>query len=295
MTIFLVFLAAYTLSQFYRSFLAVIAPELARDLSIGLGDLGLISAIWFAAFAAGQIPVGMALDRFGPRRTVPLMMSLAALGALLLANARSGLDCAAAMALIGLGCAPIYMGALYMFGRVFDPTRFALLSSWLIAIGSAGNLLGATPLALASQQFGWRGAFIGLAVITTMAVVAVALLLKDPPHLDRSLDRRGMFAGICEVVSIRALWPILPLIFVSYAVVIAERSLWVGPYFSDVHGLAPIARGNAVLLFAVAMSIGALVSGPLDQWLGTRKWVVVTSTTLCGIAFLVLGLVPDST
>lgn len=297
MTIFLVFLFGYVLSQFYRTFLAVIAPEMARDLGIAAADLGVLSGVWFAAFAIGQFPVGWALDHFGPRRTMPVIMLAAVAGALLLAAAQSRIACIVAMALIGLGCAPIYMGALYYFGRMYQASRFAFLASLLIAVGSVGNLLGATPLALAAQQFGWRGTLAAIGALTLAAALVVAVMVEDPPRREAVAVRNdgGIVAGIGELLSIRALWPMLPLIAVSYAVVIAERGLWVGPYLSDVHGLTPVERGNGVLAMAIAMSAGALVLGALDQPLRTRKWIVVAGSVATVTAFAALGSLQTST
>ena len=93
------------------------------------------------------------------------------------------------------------------------------------------------------------------------------------------------------IVAIRQLWPLLPLTAVGYSVVLAERGLWAGPYFASVHGLDPVARGNALLLMAAAMSAGALIYGPLDRLLGTRKWVVAAGSAATAAGFLVLGLV----
>ena len=181
MTNFLVLLLAYTLSQFFRAFHAVVAPELAQELSLTAADLGNISAIWFAAFALAQFPVGAALDRIGPRRTVPTLMLAAAAGTVLFARATSGFDCLVAMALIGIGCSPVYMGALYIFGRLYPASRFAFLTSSLLAIGSAGNLLGATPLAYAAREIGWRPTFLWVGVATLVSAALVLLLVRDPP------------------------------------------------------------------------------------------------------------------
>jgi MFS family permease len=144
-TTFLVLLAAYTLSQFYRSFLAIVAGELTRTLGLDAADLGSVSAIWFAAFALAQFPVGWSLDRLGPRRTLAGFMAMAVLGAAWFARAGSLADCLVAMALIGIGCSPVLMASLYVFGRTYPPERFAMLASLVIGLGSVGNLLGATP------------------------------------------------------------------------------------------------------------------------------------------------------
>ncbi len=290
---FAVFLVGYTLSQFYRSFLAVVAPDLARELTLSAADLGNISAAWFAAFALSQIPVGVALDRLGPRRSITAGLLIASVGAALLGRAHSAFDGIAAMALIGVGCAPIYMGALYAFGRTYPPHRFALLSSWMIGLGSVGNLLGATPLAYASAALGWRNAFLAIAAATLAAAVVTALLVRDPPPVAPRAGAPasgGWIGELWSIVSIRALWPLMPLILVSYAIVVAERGLWIGPFLADVWGLDAVERGHIALLMGIAMSAGAMTYGPLDHWLGSRKWVVLPGSVVTGLALIALAV-----
>jgi MFS family permease len=300
--IFAVFLFAYILSQFFRSFLAVIAPELSTDIGLTASELGGVSAAWFAAFALAQFPVGWALDQIGPRRTVPATMLLAVAGCILFGTATSTLSVAIAMALIGLGCAPVYMGALYYFGRTYDARYFALLSSWLLGIGSAGNLLAATPLAVAVSVVGWRNMFFAVAAITALAALLVGLLIKDPPPAGASSTqeddgedgrRPSAIQAFVAVLRIRQLWPLLPLALIGYGTVAVERGLWVGPFLTDVHGLEPVARGNAVLVMAITMSLGAIAYGPLDQWFGTKKWVVAGGTLLTAAGFLFLYANPQ--
>lgn len=289
MLAFVTFLAAYVLSQFYRSFLAVIAPELATELALDAQALGNLQAVWIAGFVLMQFPVGWALDTMGPRRTVALTMVAAVAGAVVFATAQTGTALSAAMLLIGTGCSAIYMGALYVFGRINRPERFALLCSWLLGLGTAGNLLAASPLAMAAAAIGWRGAMLLIAGATALSALSVFLLVRDPERIVSS-GHRGFISGIGDVLKIRALWPLLPLTTVSYSVVLAERGLWAGPYFAEVHGLGPVERGHALLAMAAAMSAGALAYGPLDRWLGTRKWIVATGALVTAAGFLALSL-----
>ena len=289
MRVFLTFLAAYVLSQFYRSFLAVIAPELANELALDPQALGNLQAFWILGFVATLFPLGWALDTLGPRRTVSAQMLAAVAGALLFATAHSALALNIAMLLIGAGCGSIYMGAIYMFGRIAPPQRFALLCSWLLGIGTAGNLLAASPLAWAAQTIGWRGAMVGMAAATAISALSVLMLIRDPVRIT-SHGSRGLLGGIGDILGIRALWPLLPITAVSYAVVLAERGLWAGPYFSSVFGLEPVARGHALLVMAAAMSAGAMAYGPLDRLLGTRKWVVFGGVAITALCFAALAL-----
>jgi MFS family permease len=288
---FLVFLLAYVLSQFFRSFVAVIAPELSADLRLTPADLGMLSAAWFAAFAVAQLPVGWALDRFGPRRTVPAGMTAAVAGALLFANAGGLRHGIAAMALIGLGCAPVFMGALYTFGRTFAADRFTRLASWMLAFGSAGMLLSTTPLALATVAFGWRGTFMGVAAVTAVSALLIFALIEDPPRAARTEPAATAASGFRELLSIRALWPMLPLVFVSYAAIIAERSVWVGPYLKDVHGLGPVERGNATFAIAATMIGAVFAYGALDRFVG-RKTLVGVGCGAAGFGFCALWAWP---
>ena len=293
MKIFSALLLAYLLSQFFRSFLAVIAPELRADLGLDAADLGNVSAAWFAGFAIAQFPIGAALDRFGPRRTVSLVMLAAATGAGLFATATSAAACIAAMTLIGVGCGPVLMGALYYFGRVLPAARFAMMTAWFLAIGSLGNLLSATPLALAAREFGWRTTFLGVAAATLVTTIIIYLVVRDPPRAVKPAGAKSGRSGLADVLAIKALWPMLPLVLVSYAVVAAERGLWLGPYLVQVHALDAVERGNAALAMSLAMSAGALAYGPLEQWLGARKALVAIGSLVTSGSFLALALIPD--
>ncbi|WP_082984967.1 MFS transporter [Methylobacterium platani] len=313
MTAFLVLLLAYTISQFDRGFLAMVAPDLGPDLGLASSDLALLSAGWFLAFAAGQVPTGLLLDRVGPRRTVAGFLVVAALGAACLGLARGFPGAAAAMALIGLGCAPALMGALYLFGRAYPPERFAMLSSLMIGLGTSGDLLGSTPLALASHALGWRPILAGLALVTLAAAGLVLWLIEDPPRLADPPEASAktsakmslktsprnpsgnavgasVWRGFSEVARMRALWPVFPVVFVSYAVVIATRSLWVGAYLGSVHGLDPLQRGNGTLAMSAAMAAGAIGYGPLERLVRDPKRTALAGCLVTGLALAGLGL-----
>jgi MFS family permease len=291
---FLVFLAAYVLSQFFRSFFAVIASDLADRLSLSAQDLGNISATWFWSFAFAQFAVGWALDRFGPRVTMPVFMLAAAAGSAVLSQAASYQACLLAMGLIGLGSSAIYMSAVYTFARTGKPERLALLFSLLLGLGSAGNLLASRPFASTVASLGWEPTFLAVAAATA-TVAGIAFLAV--PRIGQAAaapgtSGAGYLPALRQILGMRQLWPVLPIIVLSHAVMLAERGLWVGPYLAQVHGLDAVATGTAVLLVAIAMSAGALAYGPLDVWLGTRKWIVFWGTIAAGLLFLVLGLLP---
>jgi hypothetical protein len=94
-----------------------------------------------------------------------------------------------------------------------------------------------------------------------------------------------------DIMGMRALWALLPLSFVSYAVVIATRSLWIAPFFADVHGFTVTQRGNAALVMAATMSVGALAYGPIERVLGSPKLTTLIGSVMAGLCFIALGVI----
>lgn len=287
-----VFLFAYIFSQFYRSFLAVVTADLTRDLGLGPAELGNLSAIWFAVFAVSQFPVGYLLDRHGPRRTISVMMLAAVAGAVVFASAQGFASALVGMGLIGLGCAPILMGALFYFGRKSGPEKFPIYTSVMVGLGGLGNLLGGRPLSQAVEAFGWRASLLAIAALTLASAAMVAFFVRDPPKLSAPGKPGNALSELWEIVSHKPLWPIFLLNFSSYGVVAAERGLWLGPFLQDVHGLGMQERGNAAFLMALGMAVGAFVSGWLVPLFGNSKRVAIFGNLATAASFLALGLVP---
>jgi MFS family permease len=289
---------AYVLSQFYRSFLAVLTPALTADLGATKADLSLASGIYFLTFALAQFPIGVSLDRFGPRLTCAVLLAAGgAGGALVFSLAQSPWMVVAAMALIGIGCAPVLMASLFIFARIYTPARFAVLISWLIAFGALGNVVGASPLANAAQALGWRPVMAGLGLFTLLSALSILLLVRDPPApQDMNPDGRGL-RGYLDLLKIPVLWPIIPITALNYAPPIGIRGLWAGPYLQDVYGADAITIGNITFFMALAMVAGNFIYGPLDTLLRTRKWVGVggTALALAALGYLALNVVTDTT
>lgn len=277
----------YVLSQFYRSFLAVLTPTLTAELGMTKAGLSAASGVWFLTFALAQFAIGVSLDRYGPRRTASILLAFGGAGGVsLFAAASTPWMVIAAMALIGIGCAPVLMASLVIFARIFPPARFAMLASWFVAFGTAGNVIGAAPLANAVQAFGWRPVMVGLAVFTLVVAAAIAVLVRDSAQEEHTTGRSGL-AGYLDLFRMRVLWPIIPLTAINYAPTTGIRGLWAGPYLADVYSADALLIGKVTLFMALAMVAGAFVYGPLDTIFRTRKWVAVAGNTI-GIAALAM-------
>lgn len=286
-------LIAYAMSQFYRVFLAVLSPALARDLGAGPADLALASSLWFIVFAAMQIPVGWALDRVGPRRTVLVFFGLGgSLGALGFALARTTLEMQLATALIGAGCAPVLMAAWFVLLRSVSPAAFAMLAGLVVGVGSVGNLAGSLPFAVAVEAWGWRASMATLAVLAAVLAVAVAFLLEDPERVHAPDGQAG--EGFGALLRMRALWPVFALMLVTYAPSGGLRGLWIGPWLDDVHGLDASGIGRMTLVVAIAMTAGFVLFGPLARWTGAPRPLLLWGHAIATVLCLWLWAVPDA-
>ncbi len=282
----------YLLSQFYRSFLAVLSGALAQDVGVGADDLAQASGLWFLSFAAMQLPVGWALDLYGPRRTTAVLLGgVATLGAVIFALAQSALHIHVAMIALGIGCAPVLMAAYYIFARTYSAAIFATLAGAMIGFGSLGNILGALPLAYAADALGWRASVLVVAAVTAVVGVVIWRVVQDPP---RATQPDGPKGGLLDLLRIRALWLILPLLAVNYAPAAGLRGVWAGPYFTDTFAATATQVGQVTLLMALAMIAGNFAYGPLDRLLGTRKWVVLGGNLAGAACLLAAATAPQA-
>lgn len=286
----LIFLVlGYVLSQFYRAFLAVLTPALETDLGATSADLSYASGLWFIIFAVMQIPVGEALDRIGPRITAVVLFSLGgAGGALVFALAQTPAHISYAMVLIGIGCSPVLMAAYYIFAKMYPPVMFATLAGAMIGFGSLGNLASSAPMAWAVEAFGWRETMVALAVVSLLVGVALWIFVKDPPKTTTT----GSRASVLDLLRIKALWFIIPMMFVNYAPAAGLRGLWIGPYGADIFGADTAMIGTMTLVMGLAMVAGNFVYGPLDRIFGTRKWVVFVGNAVGALACFALFALP---
>ena len=171
----------FVLSMFYRVSTAVISPALVNDLGLSSGQLSDLSAVFFYAFAASQIPIGVALDRVGSRITMAILACAAVSGTLIFALGQTFPHLLIGRILLGIGMGGNLMVLLALLAAWFPVNRFAFLSGVAVSIGAMGNLLAATPLALLSLWIGWRGSFLVFAAANTVIVAALVLVIRKPP------------------------------------------------------------------------------------------------------------------
>lgn len=313
--IFGAFAFNYFLSALLRAVVATLAPEFARELNLGAGELGLLAGVYFLGFACMQLPIGWLLDRFGAREVLLSLLALAALGCTGFALARTFDQLVVARLLIGMGVAASLMAPLTAFVRLFDAPLQLRLNAWMLMSGSLGMVASTLPVQALLPVLGWRSLFVALAAALVAAGVLIAATVPRD-HTTQSAALRTV-GGYESVVRHPVFVQTAPLAFFTYGGLIAVQSLWAGPWLTQVvmsdalgaarglflinlamlasfmtwglvmprlvaRGIGPdrlIARGwplGAVVMLAI------VVAGPVADALWLAAWCVCTSVvTLC--------------
>ncbi|MDX2102380.1 MAG: MFS transporter [Alphaproteobacteria bacterium] len=250
--VFLPFSAGYLLSYLYRTVNTVTGPLFAGELGLDTVALGNLTAAYFATFAAIQIPLGLALDRYGPRRCEATLLVIAAGGAAVFALAPDGGWLTIGRALIGAGVAACLMAAFKANVETWPAGRLPLANGLLLAFGGLGAALGTVPAQVLADWVGWRGVFWVLAAVTLLVGcwqwLAVPERARGPAQ-----PLRAEMAVLRQILTSRSFWAVAPVTAATHGCLLAYQSLWAGPWLVDVAGLT---RGDAaVVLFWMSIAI----------------------------------------
>lgn len=264
--IFLPFALGYFLSYLLRTVNAVISPALTGELSLSGAQLGLLTSTYFLAFGLAQIPVGIALDRYGPRRVEAGLLLLTALGCGLFALGDGFGELAVARALIGLGVSACLMGALKGFAMWYPPERQSSMTGFIMAAGALGALTSSAPVEAALPMVGWRGVFW---TVAAGALAIAVFVLRGLPGEVAHASQDSLTEALRSVGMIFASPDFLRFAASSACFTggfMAMQSLWVVPWLMHTNGLDLAQAAREMLVLNIGMLSGQLSIGLL----GTR-------------------------
>lgn len=282
-TVLIPFGLGYYLSYLFRTVNVVVAPQLVAEVGLTAADLGFLTSVYFITFAAFQLPLGVLLDRYGPRRVQSVLLLFAAAGAALFAHAESFTVLAVARGCIGLGVSGCLMAALKANAMWWPKERLALINGVTVAFGSFGALSATVPVATFLQVAEWRTVFALLAGVT---LVAAVLIWVAVPEKEAGAPAPGtappgfvsQFRDLAMVYRSGDFWRVSIIVIALCASFLSYQTLWMGPWLRDVAGMAADDVAHNLLLFNAGMFAGVLTMGAAAerlQRLGVQPIVVV--------------------
>lgn len=260
-SILLPFAFGYFLSFFFRSMNAIIAPHLVAELGLSAGTLGLLTSAYFLAFALFQLPLGLLIDRYGPRRVQSGLLFIAAIGAALFASGRDGATLVTARALIGLGVSGSLMSAMTTIVLWFSPRRQPLLISGFLVAGGLGGLVATRPLELAMTVIEWRTLFFILAVATIAAASLIFGIVPDRRRITPPSSLAQQLIQLRLIYSNRYFWRLAPAAGFHIGFIFSLLGLWAAYWFSDVDRLPRTVVVDAMVAMVVSFTVGTLAIG----------------------------------
>ncbi|KFC67794.1 MFS transporter [Massilia sp. LC238] len=283
--VFLPFALGHYLSTLLRNVNAVLAPDLMGALALTPGELGLLTSAFFFAFALVQLPVGIALDRWGPRRVQLSMMLVGALGALLFARGTGFGQLLVARAVMGLGLGGCFMAAVKAVSTWITPSKLPSVHGYLIAVGGLGAASATMPVRLVLDYTDWRGLFAILAGLTACSGLLIALVY---PRDKGPQPKRGPLGqALREVFRAPVFRNTASLVLIPHAVFFGIQGLWIGRWLSDVARFPDDAVAYLLYMGMASVIFGAIGVGMITEWAG-RRGIAPLDVAAAGIAVFLL-------
>jgi MFS family permease len=280
----------HMLSTLLRTIPAISLDVMAADFRTAPQTLGSLTSVYHFAFAASQIPVGAAMDRFGVRPVSLSLLCGTIVGALASGLATGPVSFVFGQFLLGVATSGMLMCPMTLAAKQVSAARFGLWSGIILSIGNIGMLLSASPLAFVVELWGWRAGFWISAGFG--AVVAIAVFLLVPKQPAAQADQSSPLSQMAEVLRIglsRPLRGLIALSLVSLAATLVLRGLWGGPWLMEIKALSRIEAGNMLGLFTLAMIAGPVLMGMLDRSIGHRREVLAASHSFAALALALMA------
>jgi predicted MFS family arabinose efflux permease len=284
------FAFGYLLSNLFRSINALIAPDLVADIGLDAAALGLLTSALLVAHGACQLPVGIVLDRYGPRRVQAVLLSCAAVGALIFSLGDDPVTLTLARALIGVGFAGGLMSGFKAVTLSLPPGRHALGNAVVMASGQLGLVIATWPAEVMVDLVGWRMMFVMLALVTAAAAGLYLVAVPEWPSAAPPRRWRDELGGLKRVFSDPLTWRLAPLAWLGNGTGIAMLTLWAGPWFRDVAGFDRAGVATGLLVNAVAAASGVFLGGWLADRLGRHGVGLLTVMSALVAVMLVAEL-----
>jgi predicted MFS family arabinose efflux permease len=293
--IFLSFAFAYFFSTLLRAITATLAPSFSADLGLDAAQLGLLGGAYFLGFAVVQLPLGAALDRFGPRRVLLALLGVAVLGCAGFALAERFVGLLLARALIGIGVSACLMAPMTAFRHGFTPAAQLRASSWMLMSGSLGMVASTVPVQWLLPTLGWRPLFWLAGAGLMLSMVGIARWVpRDPPGRVAGGHGAAAGQGYALVFAHPAFVRCAPIGFFVNGGLVAIQSLWAGPWLVQVGGWTPAEAAHGLFGINLAMLVAFLGWGLLSPRLYARGWsaerLIGLGTPLCALSLMLVAV-----
>ena len=289
--VFLVFALAYFISTLIRASTATLSPIFSQELGLKAGDLGLLAGGYFLGFAAMQLPNGIFLDKFGPKKIILFFLTIALFSTIAFSKSESFLSLLVSRILIGIGVSVCLMAPLTGYRRWLALDQQQRANAWMLMSGALGMLASTLPIQLLLPEIGWRNIFLILAGLILITIILIILIIPSWEKTETPIEDKGLS-------SYKTIWThpyflsLVPLGFFNYGGLQAIQTLWAGPWMTNVSGYTPIQAAINLFWLNLSMLITFFIWGFINPYFH-KKGISTDKIIIAGVplSFLALGFI----
>ena len=289
--VFLVFALAYFISTLIRASTATLSPIFSQELGLKAGDLGLLAGGYFLGFAAMQLPNGIFLDKFGPKKIILFFLTIALFSTIAFSKSESFLSLLVSRILIGIGVSVCLMAPLTGYRRWLALDQQQRANAWMLMSGALGMLASTLPIQLLLPEIGWRNIFLILAGLILITIILIILIIPSWEKTETPIENKGLS-------SYKTIWThpyflsLVPLGFFNYGGLQAIQTLWAGPWMTNVSGYTPIQAAINLFWLNLSMLITFFIWGFINPYFH-KKGISTDKIIIAGVplSFLALGFI----
>jgi MFS family permease len=276
---------------------SVMTSTLMKTFNISGIELGNLAASYFYAYLLFQIPAGVLLDRFGPRKTTTIAIALCALGGLVFARADSLWVAGVGRFLTGAGAAFAAVNCLKLIANWFPFRQFALMAGLMMTMAMLGAVGGQAPLAAFIQKMEWRRAVEILGVAGFILATLFWLIVRNrPPDHAREKhivpSRVPFVQSLKQILKNRQSWWLSVYSGFAFAPVMVFGGLWGVSFIAEAFKLSHNLSAQLVSLIFIGFAVGAPIFGWFSDWFGQRRIVMLWGTLVAFMAITVAIYAP---
>ncbi|MGI9083399.1 MAG: MFS transporter [Candidatus Fonsibacter lacus] len=289
--VFLVFALAYFISTLIRASTATLSPIFSQELGLKAGDLGLLAGGYFLGFAAMQLPNGIFLDKFGPKKIILFFLTIALFSTIAFSKSESFLSLLVSRILIGIGVSVCLMAPLTGYRRWLALDQQQRANAWMLMSGALGMLASTLPIQLLLPEIGWRNIFLILAGLIFITIILIILIIPSWEKTETPIEDKGLS-------SYKTIWThpyflsLVPLGFFNYGGLQAIQTLWAGPWMTNVSGYTPIQAAINLFWLNLSMLVTFFIWGFINPYFH-KKGISTDKIIIAGVplSFLALGFI----
>jgi len=280
---------------------SVMTSDLMATFHISATDLGNLAASYFYAYLLLQIPAGLLVDRFGPRKITTAAIFLCGLGTWIFSSAETLTFATIGRFLSGAGAAFAAISCLKLIGNWFPKNQFSLMAGLMMTVGMLGAVSGQAPLANFIEMMNWRSALEWIALFGIGFAALFFLIVRDGNREKVSIPKDfSVVRGLSEILRNPQGWLLSIYSGLAFAPVSIFGGLWGVPFMIQNYGISQISAANLVSLIFIGFAIGAPLAGFASDRLGHRKpvmiWGIVSALlSITAVLYLPLSIVWLST